>query len=157
MDWQEVIDNAVEMLRANDMKTSPQLTLSELILKLEHIEDKNKPVIFDKRYFPVDIDSWRGSYRELALEYADTRDTLTYTGEKLTVGELLKKLKATIGATLYGYKGGEFLMGKTTPVWVAQYGESGGFTHEGDIWTQAVVNISEQEQAVILETRNIEY
>ena len=64
MDWQEIIDNAMEMQRAKDMKTSEQLTLGELILKLEAVEDKSNPVIFNERYFPVDIDSWRGSYRE---------------------------------------------------------------------------------------------
>jgi hypothetical protein len=150
MDWQEIIDNAVEMQRANDMKTSEQLTLGELILKLEHIEDKSKPVIFDEQYHPTNLDSWRGSYCELALEYAQT-------GKKLSVEKLLKKLKDAIGTTFYGYKGGDFLMGKTTPIWIANYGESSGFTHNGDIWTQAVVNVSQNEQTVILETRNIEY
>ncbi len=150
MDWQDVIDNAMQVQRANEMKTSPQLTLGELILKLEFVEDKSKRVIFNEQYFPTDIDSWRGSYCELALEY-------TETGDKLSVEAWLRKLKDTIGDMLYGYKGGEFLMGKTTPVWVANYGESGGFTHDGDIWTQAVVDVSQNEQAVLLETQNIEY
>src|SRR6266699_544290 len=148
MDWQEIIDNAVEVQRANSMKTSPQLTLGELILKLEAIEDKNKPVIFNKQYFPTDIDSWRGSYRELAFEYME----IIVTAEQpRTAVTWLKKLKGTIGTTLHGYKGGEFLMGKTTPVWVANYGESEGFTHDGDIWSQAVVDVSQSEQSVILE------
>ena len=150
MEWQEIIDNAMAMQRANRMKTSEQLTLGELILKLEAVEDKSKPVIFNERYFPVGIDSWRGSYCELALEYAEV-------GEKLSVEASLKKLKATIGATLTGYKGGEFHMGKTTPVWVANYGTSGGFMHDGDIWTQAVTGVSQNEQAVIVETQNMEY
>lgn len=150
MDWQEVIENALQAQRANVMKTSPQLTLGELILKLEAVEEKSKPVIFNERYFPVGIDSWRGSYYELALEYAET-------GDKFSVAAWIKKLRETVGSTLYGYKGGEFLMGKTTPVWIANYGESEGFTHDGDIWTQAVVDVSQNEQAVIIETRNIEY
>lgn len=153
MDWQEIIDNAMEVQRAHEMKTSPQLTMGELVLKLEAIEDKSKLVIFDERYFPVGIDSWRGSYRELALEYAETGGGLL----KLSVESLLIRLKAIIGATLSGYKGGDFLMGKTTPVWVANYGESSGFTHDGDIWTQAVVDVSQHEQAVIIETRNMEF
>ena len=150
MDWQDIIDNAVEMQRAEEMKTSPQLTLGELILKLEYVEDKSRPVIFDEWHFPIDIISWRGSYRELALTYAEI-------GDKFSVASWLSRLKGTVGAIRYGYKGGEFLMGKTTPVWVANYGESSGFTHDGDIWSQAVVGVSQNEQTVILETRNIEY
>src|ERR1700739_3755221 len=117
MDWQEILDNALEVQRAKDMKTSPQLTLSELILKLEAIGDKSKPVIYNEDYYPGDLDSWRGSYSELALACAER-------GVPFSVEELLKKLKAAMGTTFYGYKGGEFLMGKTTPVWVANYGES---------------------------------
>src|SRR5258708_5319 len=144
----EIIDNAVEMQRAKDMKTSEQLTLGELILKLEAIEDKSKSVIFDEQYHPTGLDSWRGSYCELALEYEET-------GKKLSAEALLRKLKDAIGATFYGYKGGEFLMGKTSPVWVANYGYSGGFKADGDVWTQAVVDVSQSEESVVLETRNI--
>ena len=158
MDWQEIIDNAVEVQRNEKMKTSAQLTLGELILKLEYIEDKSKPVIFDRQYFPTDIASWRGSYRELAFEYMEmNNDPLVTAEQPRTVETWLKKLKGMIGTMIYGYKGGEFLTGKTTPIWVANYGESSGFTHDGDIWTQAVVDVSQNEQTVILETRNIEY
>jgi hypothetical protein len=148
MDWQEIIDNALVARRAQELKTSSQLIVVELILKLEAIADKSKPVIFDEQYHPSGLDSWRGSYDELALEYSET-------GEKFTAEALLQKLKAAIGATFYGYKGGEFVMGKTTPVWVANYGESHGFTHDGDTWTQAVTGVSQNAQAVRIETRNI--
>lgn len=151
MDWQEAIDNAIKVERAEAMKTSQQLMLGELILKLEAIADKSKRIIFDdKRYHPTGIDSWRGSYAELAIEYAED-------GEKLRVGDFLASLKDTIGKTFEGYKGGEFLMGKTTPVWVANYGDSSGFKHDGDTWTQAVIDVSQDEQNVIIETKPIEY
>lgn len=158
MDFQEIIDNKLAVERANDMKTSGQLMLGELIIKLEGVEDKDKPVIFDKQYFPTDIASWRGSYDELAFEYKEiNNDPLATAEQPRTVETWLKKLKGTIGATFHGYKGGEFLMGKTTPVWVANYGESRGFKCTGEIWTQAVTDVSQNEQAVILETKNIEY
>ncbi len=146
MNWQDIISNAVQVQRDEHMKTSEQLTLGEMILKLEAIADKSKPVVFDEQYHPIGLDSWRGSYAELAFEYVQT-------GKKLSVEELLKKCRDAIGATFYGYKGGEFVMGKTTPVWVANYGDASGFI--GD--SQAVVNVSEQEQSVIIETKAIDY
>lgn len=127
MDWQKAVDNALHVQR-------------------EAIPDKSKPVLFNEQYHPVGLDSWRGSYCELALEYEAT-------GEPLTVAVLLKKLRDAIGATFSGYKGGEFRMGKTTPVWVANYGECDGFIGH----TQAVVGVSENEQAVLIETKALDY
>ncbi len=98
MDIQQFLQDVMEKQRAEEMKTSPQLTLGKLIAKLEAIEDKSKPVIFDEVYHPSDIDSWRGSYCELALTYE--------TGEgKLSTADFIALLKRTVGATLYGYKG----------------------------------------------------
>ncbi|SRR6266568_3253830 len=150
MDWQDILNNAVESERAEAMKTSEQLTLGELILKLESIADKSKPIILDDSYHPTGIDSWRGSYAELAIEYAED-------GEKLSTSAFLDLLKRAVGSTFYGYKGGEFLMGKITPVWVANYGESYGFKQDGDIDTQAVIDISQDEQNVVIETKCIAY
>ncbi len=152
MDIQQFLQDVMEMQRAEEMKTSPQLTLGKLIAKLEAIEDKSKPVIFDEIYHPSDIDSWRGSYCELALAYAKEHESMA-----LSTADFLARIIPIAGATLYGYKGGEFLMTEDTPVWVANYGESGGFTYEGDIWSQAVIDVSEDEHRVIIETKNIEY
>ena len=146
MDIQQILHNAVQAQRNEEMKTSEQLTLGELILKLEVIGDKDKPVIFNEQYHPHTIDSWRGSYCELALGYAQT-------GKPFPVHLWLQKLRETIGATFTGYKGGEFLMGKTTPIWVANYGESNGFLPDGE---QAVIGVSETEQAVMIETKPME-
>ena len=145
-DTQKFIEWKLQARRDEAMKTSAQLTLGELIAKLEAIENKDKPVIFNEQYHPISIDSWRGSYAELALEYAES-------GDKLTTSKFLEELSRTVGLTLMGYKGGEYLMGKTTPVWVANYGESYGFADD----SQAVVGVSQNEQSVIIETRNIEY
>lgn len=127
-----------------------QLTLGELIAKLETVRDKRKPVLFDDRYHPVDVDSWRGAYAELALEYAET-------GEPLTVEALLVKLRSAVGNTFTGYKGGDYIMSAATPVWIANYGESTGFIRNGDVWTQAVIGVTEQEQCVIIDTKNMVY
>lgn len=146
-----MIFNAMKAKRADDMLTSPQLTLGELILRLEAIPDKKLPVIFDgKRYYPTRIDSWRGSYCELAISYSPTSCHMTVKG-------FLNLLRNTIGRTLIGYKGGNFMMGKTTPVWVANYGESQGFKSDGKIHSQAVTNIFKEKGYIVIRTKAIEY
>jgi len=164
MNLQTILDNMVTAKRAEQMKTSPQLTLGELILKLESaisyedlsstIARKDLPVVFDvEPYRPVNIDSWRGSYNELALKYVGNKS------RAFTVTELLGLLKSVIGRTLTGYKGGEYLMGKTTPVWVANYGESCGFRQRDnyeDNYT-AVVDVIEKKDKVVIKTASLEY
>jgi len=155
MDLQTMLNNAMTARRAEIMKTSPQLTLGELILKMEVIENKNLPVVFDiEKYHPISIDSWRGSYEELAFEYSDGENILI-------VRQLLKLLKGTVGRTLTGYKGGEYLMGKITPVWVANWSECIGFRQDPkdykDLTYTAVVDVLEEEDKIIIKTEALEY
>ena len=124
MDLQTYIQNAVKASRANTLANSDQLTLGELILKLEPIvknqkEGEEATVRYDFEYlFPTAIDSWRGSYDELALNF-ETQ------GEEMKVSEFLNMLKECVGKTFTGYKGGDFTMHKGTPIWVANYSHSG--------------------------------
>ena len=75
MDLQTYIQNAVKASRENTLSNSDQLTLGELISKLEPIvknqkSDNEATVRYDFEYlFPTSIDSWRGSYAELALDF----------------------------------------------------------------------------------------
>ena len=142
MDMQEMVNNAVAKQRAEEMKTSEQLTLGELILLFENIEKTNE-VRFDFGYFcPGSLISWRGSYCELAIEY-DERENDT------TVEIFSAKLKSAIGKTFCGYKGGDFMMGKTTPVWAANYGDAN---------CTAVVGVRQLDWGmVIIETKYIDY
>ena len=152
MNLEDILNNAVAAQRAKDMLNSDQLTLGELILKLEAVKNKDLPVVFDKgKYVPVHIGSWRGSYSELAFEYAE--------GEAAyTVEAILKLLNDTKGATFRGYKGGEFTMGKGTPVWVANYGEFGGYLEpKDDKYEQAVVDVLETPEAVSILTELMNY
>lgn len=152
MNAQEVFDSMIRSDREERMKTSSQLMLGELILKLEAIGNKDLPVIFDNgKYCPTDLDSWRGSYAELALEYQYTE------GEELTLAAFLKMLKEAIGKTYNGYKGGDFIMGKNTPIWVAHYGTSIGFKENEDGDYQAVVDTLEKEGCVVIVTELLEY
>jgi len=148
LEIQSILTNAVNKIRQEQLKTSPQLTLGELILKLEAIKNPKLLVVFDiKKYHPIGVDSWRGAYNELALEYDDKT-------EPMILSDFLKILKNTIGKTLMGYKGGDFLMGKTTPVWVANYGECKGFRNHDT----AVIDVIEQKSVVIIKTtKEIDY
>lgn len=142
MDFQTYIQNAVKASRANTLSNSDQLTLGELILKLEPIvknqkEGNESTVRYDFEYlFPKSIDSWRGSYDELALNF-ETH------GEEMKVSEFLKMLKDCIGKTFTGYKGGDFTMHKRTPIWVANYSHSGN---------TAVIDVVDNGYVVLLIT-----
>jgi hypothetical protein len=145
MNMQEYIENAVKAARQATLAESDQLTLGELILKLEAIaeknrgkEDKDLPLIgFDFEYlFPTKLDSWRGSYAELALNFKTD-------GDRLNINKFLGICKDAIGATFYGYKGGEFIMNKHTPIWVANYGNSG---------STALIDVVDNQYEVILIT-----
>ena len=144
---QSIAKNAITVQRNEEMKTSKQLTLGEIISKLEAIDSKikngrDKLIYYDFGYFsPTDLMSWRGSYCELAIGYSE-KDT------PKTANEFLKELEEAIGKTFQGYKGGVYVMGKTTPVWVANYGES---------CETAIVNIKDNEYDIIIETKHINY
>ncbi len=154
------IHGIVKADRDKRMGQSEQLTLGELILKLEQIEPtyvdyekktQDKNVCFDFEYaVPTGVSSWRGSYDELAL-------TFDFTGyehfskdkpEPMTLTAFLKLLKETIGKEFTGWKGGEFVMGKTTPVWVANVGNSGN---------TGVVDVTSDDYSVTLITGHCEY
>ena len=126
MDVQEYLDNAMKAARAETLANSDQLTLGELILKLEAVPKPSdessvdaQEVVFDFEYLhPTGIDSWRGSYCELAISFDSD-------GAPMKLSEFISLLKSAIGKTYKGYKGGEYTMSKHTPIWVANYGNSG--------------------------------
>lgn len=86
------------------------MDLGQLIARLEkEPADRVVPMGFGKPH------SYRGYYGELAFEpVADT-----------TVGEMLAAAKEALGTTYVGYKGGEYKMDKYTPVWLANWGDTG--------------------------------
>jgi hypothetical protein len=109
-----------------------QLTLGELIDKFERISKRQKVRLDDGRteayvqfdfeyFFPNSIDSWRGSYNELALGFIHADCGKDF----ITVRNFLRLLKETVGKTFEGWKGGQYKMERNTPVWVANPGNSG--------------------------------
>lgn len=133
-------EEAVNAMRESELKTSPQLTLGELILKLEAVENKKLDVCFEFEYLrPTRFDSWRGIYRELALNFAADAGGFTVEG-------FLAECRQCVGQTFEGYKGGEFVMGTHTPIWVANHGNAGH---------TAVVDVIADDYAVYLKTQRL--
>ena len=82
----------------------------------------------------LEVNSYRGYYCDLAIATTTDPDEICRTKD---FGELLKR---TIDTPLTGYKGGNFLMGKDTPLWLSDYGEYTGLAimdasedYEGDL------------------------
>lgn len=129
---QKRIEVIMKKEREKIMGVSSQLTLGELIEKLEAIPERengeDKEVLFDFEYaFPTEFGSWRGVYRELALGFAFVGYGLGDNQERKepTLKEFIKMCKETIGKEFTGWKGGEFIMDENTPIWVANDGNSG--------------------------------
>jgi hypothetical protein len=105
MDIQAMVDGM--SARWQRERSETQMTLGRLIADLEAM--------------PADTDvsglaephSYRGYYCDLAFEP---------TSGTVKAGALLAECKSAMGQVFTGYKGGDFVMGALTPVWVAHYG-----------------------------------
>jgi len=84
-----------------------QITLGELIQAL-YLIDENAEIDLASPH------SYRGYYNELALEPRWSKAWI-----------LREELETIIDTELTGWKGGEFLMESSTPVWVAYEGSTG--------------------------------
>lgn len=87
-----------------------QFTLGKLITTLEGLVPDRPVTGFGK------LMSYRGYYCDLAFEPS---------AEVEAVATLLNRCQFAMGKVFEGYKGGDFQMGETTPLWIAQYGSSG--------------------------------
>lgn len=87
------------------------MNLGELVKILEK-EDLKKVVKFGFHR----PHSYRGYYEDLAFE----------PKENVTVAEMLRCAKSSLGKTFTGWKGGDFEMGEHTSVWISTIGNSGG-------------------------------
>lgn len=86
------------------------MTLGTLIDRLAELPPETEVDAFDEPQ------SYRGYYCDLAFEKVD---------RKRTAGDLLNMCKGAMGEVYEGYKGGDFQMGRNTPVWIAPYGSCG--------------------------------
>ncbi len=91
-------------------RAESQMTLGKLIKVLEAMP---KGALVANLCDPR---SYRGYYDDLAFDHEK--------GKRPAV-ELLKECKKTVGKVLSGYKGGDYVMDESTPIWIAGYGECG--------------------------------
>lgn len=87
-------------------RAGSQMTLGALIERLEALDPNLEMDGLS------DAHSYRGYYCDLAFEQVG----------KKKVSEVLATVKACLGETFTGYKGGDYDMGRQTPVWVSSYG-----------------------------------
>jgi hypothetical protein len=91
-------------------RAETQVTLGKLIAALEAMPEGAEVTNLNSAH------SYRGYYIDLAFEQGDgTRPA----------AELLAECKAAMGQVFSGYKGGDYVMGALTPLWVASYGRCG--------------------------------
>lgn len=114
MDLQKALNLMSDASRMT--RSDYHLTLGAAIAWLEEVAP-GTPATLNVIGTPGKVDSYRGYYADLAFEPQL---------EPVTAGEVLADLKAALGATFQGYKGGDFLMGEDTPLWVSAYGAASG-------------------------------
>lgn len=91
-------------------RAATQMTLGGLIKILETMPEDMEIIGLGE------LDSYRGYYSDLSFEPTDT---------KRTVIEVLSDCRSAMGEVFTGYKGGDYVMGSLTPLWVAHYGSCG--------------------------------
>jgi hypothetical protein len=96
--------------QAKAQRSETQMTLGKLIDRLSQLDPAMEIVGLCEPH------SYRGYYSDLAFELCN---------DKRTVAEVLAMAKDCMGETFEGYKGGNFNMSLSTPVWVADYGSCG--------------------------------
>jgi hypothetical protein len=114
------IEEVMEMVRqkvAEDAVAAGQMTLGGLLGALAPL-DSDMPIVVDfTDSAPGDFDSYRGYYEQIAFEEH---------GSHSTVAAFLREATEALGETMTGYKGGDFVMHRQTPVWASSYGRCSG-------------------------------
>lgn len=127
MGLQEAFDAIGDV--AQHERSRYHLTLGELIELLED-SPSDAPIEFSDGDVPTSFHSYRGYYEDLAF-YSEEGEA--------TAGGVLERAREASGSTYTGYKGGDFVMGDTTPLWKADRSEFGrpvvGLQTDGESWT----------------------
>jgi len=91
-------------------RAASQMTLGKLIKRLESFPPEQLVNGIQEPH------SYRGYYSDLAFESPKTQSLACVA---------LEICRKAMGEVFEGYKGGDFQMGKNTPVWSANYGSCG--------------------------------
>jgi hypothetical protein len=105
-------------------RAATQMTLGKFIELLEAMPQDR--LLQDIR----EPHSYRGYYSDLAFEKGPG---------KVSVADALTMCKGAMGQVFTGYKGGDYVMGALTPLWIASYGSCGlkliGISDDGELLT----------------------
>jgi hypothetical protein len=108
-------------------RSGTQWTLGKLIAALETLGDRLVEGIGKPH-------SYRGYYCDLAFDRM---------AEPRKASDILADARGCMGREFTGYKGGDFLMGESTPVWIAAYGHCG----------RKIVGVDVEQNPIALLTR----
>lgn len=115
-----------------------QITLGELIEKLEGC-NLDATVYYEfANLHPCGIDSYRGFYEHLAIGYGE---------EEIKGSDLIALCHDAVLKRFHGWKGGVYLMDKDTPLWSANVGISTSI---------AITGVVNDESIVYLKTERID-
>lgn len=99
-------------MRPHDTPTpaffEPYLSLGGIIARLEQ-EDPNRVLSIGF----AEPHSFRGDYWQLAFE----------PRQNIRVGDVLEAARSAVGATYWGWKGGEYTMSESSTCWISYAGE----------------------------------
>lgn len=109
------LHSVVQEKVAAECKAAGQMTLGAFIAALEKLPDESEVKINCSS--PTAPRSYRGYYDHLAFGAEGTTP--------ITVADLLVMARAAMGVIYQGYKGGDFAMHANTPIWAAEWGDSG--------------------------------
>jgi hypothetical protein len=136
MDLQALFD----AIGAADRKTRSNyhMTLGRMIAELEKCDPLAVVSLSDDGMSPGDANSYRGYYSDLSFEPEDG---------PVSVEKYLRECRNALGETFEGYKGGDFIMGEDTPLWISTYGSASG---------RAIVGLLNQGEKIVLEIKMVD-
>jgi hypothetical protein len=112
-------------------RAQTQLTLGKLIDLLSELPAERQIIGLGYPH------SYRGYYSDLSFAVVETT---------CTVAELLSICRKAMGEVFEGYKGGEYVMGRNTPLWYSDYGCASGMRIMGlDVEKDPLEPIYEKE------------
>lgn len=114
MDQSEMLQSFIDKKMGEWQKdrASEQMTLGQMIEKLKSLPQDAKVRLLGR------LHSYRGYYQDLAFERDIEKET--------EVSSLLQHCQSAMGRAFAGWKGGDFLMGENTPLWISEVGEADG-------------------------------
>ncbi len=134
-DMQKLVDAMGADLR--ETRSGYHLTLGGAIEQLAKFPNRYVVTFDETNLSPHEEMSYRGYYSDLAFTEID---------EPKTVEAFAHQLGAALDQEYTGYKGGEFRMNASTPLWVSEYGDA------SDI---ALMSMHVAEDRVVIVTKKV--